>query len=81
MAQDSQQLCQDLADQYRTLLEVAEAISTHRDLSALCQDLIERLPRLVPLNFIAVDLHDGDTDEVVKAAIRKQILEAIGSEA
>ena len=30
---------------------------------------------------IAVDLHDGDTDEVVKAAIRKQILEAIGSEA
>jgi len=30
---------------------------------------------------IAVDLHDGDTDDVVEAAIRKQILEAIGSEA
>jgi formate hydrogenlyase transcriptional activator len=60
MAQESQQACQDLADQYGTLLEVAEAISIHRDLAALCRDLIERLPRLVPLNFIAVDLYDPD---------------------
>ena len=29
---------------------------------------------------IAVDLHDGDSDELVKAAIRKQILEAIGTQ-
>jgi hypothetical protein len=30
---------------------------------------------------IAVDLHDGDTETVVKASIREQILEAITDEA
>jgi formate hydrogenlyase transcriptional activator len=50
--------CETLAEQYRTLLEVAEAISVHRDLHALFRDLAQRLPRVVNVNFVALSLHD-----------------------
>src|SRR5262249_47004701 len=44
--------------QYRTLLEVAEAIATHRDLGELFDDLARRLPRIVPFDFFNLVLHD-----------------------
>ncbi|HEY7531566.1 MAG TPA: GAF domain-containing protein, partial [Nitrospiraceae bacterium] len=40
------------------MLEVAEAISAHRDLHALFRDLAQRLPRVVHVNFVALSLHD-----------------------
>jgi formate hydrogenlyase transcriptional activator len=50
--------CEALADRYQALLEVAQAISAHRDLHALFQDLAQRLPRVVHVNFVALTLHD-----------------------
>ena len=47
-----------MEERYRTLLEVAEAISAHRDLHELFRDLAQRLPRVVPVNFVALSLHD-----------------------
>src|SRR5262245_43633676 len=47
-------------DQYRTLLEVAEAIAVHRDLGELFDDLGQRLPRMVPFDYINLVLHDPD---------------------
>src|SRR5262245_48190533 len=49
-------------DQYRALLEVAEAISAHRNLGALFDDLAQRLPRMVPFDFINLVLHDSTHD-------------------
>jgi formate hydrogenlyase transcriptional activator len=46
-------------EQYRTLLEVAEAIAVHRDLGELFQDLAQRLPRIVPFDYINLVLHDA----------------------
>jgi formate hydrogenlyase transcriptional activator len=48
--------------QYRTLLEVAEAIAAHRDLGALFRDLAARLPRIVPFDYINLVLHDPQRD-------------------
>ena len=45
-------------DQLRLLMQVSEAIATQRDLPALCRDLAERLPAIVPFEFIALVLHD-----------------------
>ena len=50
--------CETLAEQYRALLEVSEAISTHRDLHELFRDLAQRLPRVIHVNFVALSLHD-----------------------
>lgn len=47
-----------MTEQHQALLEVAEAISEHRDLDALFRDLARRLPRVVPVNFVALSLHD-----------------------
>ena len=52
--------CETLAERYQSLLEVAEAISVHRDLHVLFRDLAQRLPRVVHVNFIALTLHDPD---------------------
>ena len=46
-------------EQYRTLLEVAEAIAAHRYLNELFQDLAQRLPQIVPFDFINLVLHDA----------------------
>jgi formate hydrogenlyase transcriptional activator len=56
LQQDEQTLLS--REQYRALLDVAEAITVHRDLGALFQDLAERLPGIVPLDFINLVLHD-----------------------
>ena len=58
MIRHSASPCETLSEQYRTLLEVAEAISSHRDLHELFRDLAQRLPRVVHVNFVALSLHD-----------------------
>ena len=50
--------CESLAEWYQVLLEVAQAISVHRDLHALFLDLAQRLPSVVHVNFVALTLHD-----------------------
>jgi formate hydrogenlyase transcriptional activator len=47
-----------MEERYRTLLEVGEAISAHRDLHQLFRDLAQRLPRVVHVNFVGLSLHD-----------------------
>jgi formate hydrogenlyase transcriptional activator len=50
------------SDQLRLLIQVSEAIATHRDLTSLFRDLARRLPRIVPFELIALFLHDADKD-------------------
>ncbi len=50
--------CETLAERYQALLEVAQAISTYRDLDELFRDLAQRLPRVVHVNFVGLSLHD-----------------------
>src|SRR3990172_12390067 len=45
-------------EQYCALLEVSQAIAAHRDLSALVQDLAQRLHRVVNFDFFALILSD-----------------------
>ncbi|MDC8449659.1 MAG: sigma 54-interacting transcriptional regulator [Nitrospira sp.] len=45
-------------ERHQALLEVAEAISVHRDLHELFRDLVQRLPRVVHVNFVSLSLHD-----------------------
>ncbi|OQW35367.1 MAG: hypothetical protein A4E19_00905 [Nitrospira sp. SG-bin1] len=50
--------CETLAERYQALLEVAQAISAHRDLDALVLELAQRLPRVVQVNYVDLSLHD-----------------------
>ena len=52
--------CETLAERYQALLEVAQAISVHRDLDDLFSDLAQRLPRVVHVNFVGLSLHDPE---------------------
>jgi len=52
-----QQLALD-RDRLRLLLEVSESIASHRDLDELFQDLAQRIPQIVPFDYINVVLHD-----------------------
>src|SRR5262245_14843018 len=45
-------------EQYRALLEVAEAIAAHRDLGKLFHELSQRLPSIVPFDYINLVLYD-----------------------
>jgi len=58
MDRDSFSPCETVAERYLALLEVAEAISVHRDLHELFRDLARRLPRVVQVNFVSLSLHD-----------------------
>jgi formate hydrogenlyase transcriptional activator len=49
-------------DQLRLLLEVSEAIASHRDLEALFRDLAQRLPQIVPFDYINAVLHEPARD-------------------
>jgi len=49
-------------DRLRLLLEVSESIVSHRDLGELFHDLAQRLPRLVPFDYINLVLHDPARD-------------------
>jgi len=57
--------------QLEALLEVAEAISQHRDLAALFHDLAERLHAVVDFDFLTLMLHDP-----ARNVMRLHILEA-----
>lgn len=46
----------------RLLLEVSESIASHRDLGELFHDLAQRLPQIVPFDYINVVLHDPERD-------------------
>ncbi len=59
-----------MEERYRTLLEVAEAISVHRDLKELFRDLAQRLPRVVSFEYIGLILHDP-----LRNVMRSHILE------
>ncbi len=50
--------CETLAERHQALLDVAQAISAHRDLHDLFRDLAQRLPRVVHVNFVSLSLHD-----------------------
>jgi formate hydrogenlyase transcriptional activator len=41
------------------LAEVSESIASHRDLNELFRDLAQRLPRIVPFDYINLVLHDA----------------------
>ncbi len=51
-------VCTTMEERYRTLVEVAEAISSHRDLDDLFQELARCLPRVVQVNFVGLSLYD-----------------------
>jgi formate hydrogenlyase transcriptional activator len=62
-------------EQYRTLLEVAEAITRTADLAELFRDLAPRLQRVVPFDFLFLLLHDP-----AENAMRLHVLESGRSE-
>ena len=64
MDSSSSSPCETLAERYQALLEVAQAISIHRDLHALFQDLAQRLPRVVHVNFVVLTLHDSERNTI-----------------
>jgi formate hydrogenlyase transcriptional activator len=49
-----------LVQQYHALLDVTEAIASHRDLPALFHDLSQKLNHITPYDFIGVLLHDAE---------------------
>ncbi len=49
-------------DRLRLLLEVSESIASHRDLDELFRDLAQRLPHIVPFDYINVVLHEPARD-------------------
>ena len=58
-------------DRYRALLAVSEAIVSHRDLSALFQELAGRLHQVVQFDSLALVLHEAATN-----TMRLHVLEA-----
>ena len=44
--------------QYQALLEVSQSVASHRDLTALFRDLVERLPGVVSFDSLWLVLHD-----------------------
>ncbi|CUS36051.1 Formate hydrogenlyase transcriptional activator (fragment) [Candidatus Nitrospira nitrosa] len=58
MNQPPSSVCADLAERYQALLEVAQAVSAHRDLDDLFRELAQRLPRVVQVNFVGLSLYD-----------------------
>jgi formate hydrogenlyase transcriptional activator len=62
MTGSSTSSCETLAEQYHGLLEVAQAISAHNDVHQLFRDLAQRLPQVVPFDFIHAVLHDPARD-------------------
>ncbi len=59
-------------DPRKALLQVAEAISLHRDLPALFRDLAQRLPAVAPFDFIGLVLHDP-----AKQVMKVHVLETV----
>ena len=60
------------SDRYRALLAVSEAIVSHRDLSALFQELAGRLHQVVRFDSLALVLHEAATN-----TMRLHVLEVL----
>ncbi|HWV46695.1 MAG TPA: sigma 54-interacting transcriptional regulator [Nitrospira sp.] len=60
-------------EQYQALLEVAETISVHRDLHELFRDLVQRLPRVVHVNFASLSLHDPTRNHIRLQTIQANV--------
>ncbi|HNP27712.1 MAG TPA: GAF domain-containing protein, partial [Nitrospirales bacterium] len=73
MDQRTQSVLGDQSSRYQALLEVSEAIAAHRDLTNLIQDLAQRLPRIVPLNFIGLALYRPDRNTIQDYIIQANI--------
>ena len=73
MDRHSESPCETLSERYQALLEVAEAISAHRDLHELFRDLAQRLPRVVHVNFLALSLHDPARNTMRLHAIQANV--------
>lgn len=73
MDKSTQSVLGDQSSRYQALLEVSEAIAAHRDLTHLLQDLAQRLPRIVPLNFIGLALYRPDRDTIQDYIIQANI--------
>lgn len=63
------QSCETMEERSRTMLEVAGAISAHRDLKALFKELAQRLPFVIQFDYIGLILHDPE-----KNVMRSHIL-------
>ena len=62
-----------LIERYRTLFAVSESIARHLDLATLLHELAHRLPRVVPVNFIGVSLHDAQRNIMRLHALQANI--------
>ncbi len=62
-----------LTERHRALLEVAEAISVHCDLHKLFRDLVQRLPRVVHVNFASLSLHDPTRNHIRLQTIQANV--------
>src|SRR5688572_6520347 len=49
-------------ERMRLLSEVSESIASHRDLNELFRDLAQRLPQIVPFDYINLVLHEPARD-------------------
>src|SRR5438445_2769830 len=58
--------------QYRTLLAVAEAIISHRELTGLFHDLAGRLHQVVRFDYLLLVVHDAATN-----SMRLHVLETL----
>ena len=65
--------CDTLMERHQALLEVAEAISVHRDLHELFRDLVQRLPRVVHVNFASLSLHDPTRNHIRLQTIQANV--------
>jgi formate hydrogenlyase transcriptional activator len=65
--------CETLAERYQALLEVAQAISVHRDLDDLFSDLAQRLPRVVHVNFVGLSLYDPEHNRMRLRSIQANV--------
>jgi formate hydrogenlyase transcriptional activator len=73
MNESIQSVSGDSDPRYQALLEVSEAIASHRELPHLLQDLAQRLPHIVPLNFIGLALHRPERDTIQDFIIQGNI--------
>ncbi|MGP0593491.1 sigma 54-interacting transcriptional regulator [Nitrospira sp. T9] len=73
MNERTQSVSGDLDPRSHALLQVSESIAAHRDLTTLLQDLAQRLPRIVPLNFIGLALHRPERNTIQDYIIQANI--------
>lgn len=63
-------------ERHRALLEVAQAISLHRDLPGLFRSLAELLQKIVQFDSLFIVLHDAESDTMRLHALEERLNEA-----